>query len=240
MSPQARALQMGRIGALGAMAAMRRAFALPDWIGLLYLDYRRYRAAGQSWLETLFFTQGFWASCVYRICHALVEWLPAGVPRMLGKTLAAALQKAVEIATGICIPVNCEIGGGLYFPRFGGIILSHGSIGRHCTIEQTVTLGIAGKGPSRGHPTIGNRVFIGAHALIVGKITIGDDAVIFPGSVVTRPVPGRAVVMGHPASVVSHEGSFQIVIYDGMEEDPERRASLEGARGELKPVVRKL
>ena len=85
-------------------------------------------------------------------------------------------------------------------------------------------------GKSRSQPaTIGNRVFIGAGAMIVGKITIGDDAHIFPGSVVTRSVPPRAVVMGYPARVVSHDGSFDLIIYDGMEHDPARRAALENA-----------
>jgi serine O-acetyltransferase len=90
-----------------------------------------------------------------------------------------------------------------------------------------VTLGIAGRGEERGRPTICNRVFIGAGAMIVGKITIGDDAYIFPGSVVTRAVPPRAIVMGYPAKVVSYDGSFDWIVYDGMEHDPQRRESLE-------------
>lgn len=214
------------VGSLPKPAA-RRALRVPEWLRLLYLDYRRYRAAGQSCLGTLFLTQGFWANCVHRSCYALVTGLPSGPLRALAKTLAAVAQKAIEILTGICIPNKCEIGGGLYFPRFGAIILSHGSIGANCTIEQNVTLGIAGRGEGRGHPTIGNRVFIGAGSMIVGKITIGDDAYIFPGSVVTRPVPPRAVVMGYPAKIVSHDGSFDWIAYDGMEHDAERREALD-------------
>jgi serine O-acetyltransferase len=61
----------------------------------------------------------------------------------------------------------------------------------------------------------------------VGKITIGDDVMICPGSFVTRSVPPRAVVMGNPAKVVSYEGSFESIVYDGMEDDPARRAALE-------------
>jgi serine O-acetyltransferase len=196
------------------------------WWRLLYLDYRRYRAAGRSAAATIFLTQGFWASAVYRVSHAFVDTLPEGVLQTAARALAALAQKAVEIFTGICIPRDCEVGAGLYLPSFGGIILSHGAIGENCTIEHNVTLGIAGKGEERGRPTIGNRVFVGAHSMIVGKITIGDDAVIFPGSIVTRPVPPRAVVMGHPARVVSSEGSFEWIVYDGMDGDPQRRAAL--------------
>ncbi|MFN2645947.1 MAG: serine O-acetyltransferase [Burkholderiales bacterium] len=213
-------------GALGKRATRRR-FWLPEWCRLLYLDYRRYRAAGRSPLATVFLAQGFWASVVYRASHAFVDWMPNGLLRSAAKTMAAVLQKVMEIVTGICLPRDAEIGGGLYLPSFGGIILGRGSIGENCTIEQNVTLGIAGRGSERGRPTIGNRVFIGAGAMIVGKIMIGDDAYIFPGSVVTRPVPPRAVVMGYPARIVSYDGSFDWVVYDGMEHDPKRRAALE-------------
>jgi len=219
------------LDAVAGKAAARGRWRPVRWWRLLYLDYRRYRAAGESCLGTIFLAQGFWASCVYRASRALVESLPSGgALQAAARVLAAAAQKAVEIATGICIPRNTEIGGGLYFPRFGSIILSHGDIGANCTIEQNVTLGQAGKGASRGMPTIGNRVFIGAHSMIVGRVTIGDDALIFPGSIVTRSVPPRAVVMGYPARVVSHDGSFDWIAYDGMEDDPERRDSLEKSR----------
>jgi len=214
------------VDALGKRPA-RRVLRAPEWCRLLHLDYRRYRIAGHSPMATLFLTQGFWASVVYRACHALVEWLPGGVLRGAAKTLSAILQKMVEIVTGICLPRDADIGGGLYLPSFGAIILARGSIGENCTIEQNVTLGIAGRGEERGLPTIGNRVFIGAGSMIVGKITIGDDAYIFPGSVVTRSVPPRAVVMGYPARLVSHDGSFDWIVYDGMEHDPSRRESLE-------------
>jgi len=205
----------------------RRILRMPQWCWLIRQDYRRYRAAGHSALGTVFLTQGFWASCVYRTFHALITSLPSGPLRSVAKTLGAFVQKAIEIVTGICIPNKTEVGGGLYIPRFGGIILSHGSIGENCTIEQNVTLGIAGRGEERGHPTIGNRVFIGAGSMIVGKITVGDDAYVFPGSVVTRAVPPRAVVMGYPARIVSYDGSFDWIAYDGMEQDAGRRESLE-------------
>src|SRR3954471_8641004 len=108
--------------------------------------------------------------------------MPRGLPRSAAKTLAAVAQKLMEILTGICLPRDAEIGGGLYLPRFGGIILGRGLIGANCPIEENVKLGIAARGDERRLPTIGNRVFIGAGAMIVGKITVGDDAYIFPGS----------------------------------------------------------
>jgi len=87
-------------------------------------------------------------------------------------------------------------------------------------------MGFAGQGEERGTPVLGDRVFVGPHAIILGKITIGDDALISPGAVVLRSVPPRAVVLGNPARVVSYDGSFEIIKYDGMEADVERIASL--------------
>ena len=228
MTSQGRAVRgtdTGRAGPSIQRPALRLRF--PRWARLLHQDYRRYRAAGESALGTIFLAQGFWASMVYRTTHALVEWLPDGIARTIARTAGGALQKGIEIVAGICVPRDCEIGGGFYIPRFGGIILSHGPIGENCTIEQSVTIGGAGKGDEWGMPTIGNRVFIGAHSIVVGKITIGDDAMICPGSFVTRSVPPRGVVMGNPAKVVSYEGSFEAIVYDGMEDDPERRSALE-------------
>lgn len=205
--------------------------SVPAWCIAIYRDYRRYRAAEESFLTTVFLTQGFWASCVYRFARGIVVPSHPGLLRVPAKIVSAALQKGIEIITGICIPRECDIGQGLYIGHYGTIILpSQGCLGCNCNIAHTVTFGIAGSGANRGVPSIGDRVFIGAHSVVVGKISIGDDAMVCAGSVVTRSVPARAVVMGNPAKVISYKGSFEHVLYDGMESDPERCASLQRAR----------
>ena len=199
------------------------------WWRHLYLDFKRYEATGDSW-GTILLSQGFWASSVYRLSRAALR----GAPRFLRlpvRVVAVLAQKLMEIVTGICIPAKCEIGEGLYIGHYGGIILPrHGRIGHNCSFAQNSTIGVAGTGENRGAPVIGNRVFVGAHSVVVGKITIGEDAMICAGSIVTRSVPPRAVVMGNPARVVSYDGSFDHVCYPGMEGDPDRLASLEAAR----------
>jgi serine O-acetyltransferase len=197
------------------------------WWRHIRIDFRRYRATGDS-VGTILLSQGFWASSVYRISRAAVVGArPAFLRRPL-RVLATLAQKVVEIVTGICIPAKCDIGEGLYIGHYGAIILPrHGTIGHNCSFAQNSTIGVAGTGENRGAPTIGNRVFIGAHSVVVGKITIGEDAMICAGSIVTRSVPARAVVMGNPARVVSYEGSFDHVLYDGMEGDVDRSASKE-------------
>lgn len=199
------------------------------WWRHIHLDFRRYQATGDSW-GTILLSQGFWASTVYRLSRAGLRGSP-GWLRLPVRILAVLAQKLMEIVTGICIPAKCEIGEGLYIGHYGGIILPrHGRIGHNCSFAQNSTIGVAGTGDNRGAPTIGNRVFVGAHSVVVGKITIGEDAMICAGSIVTRSVPARAVVMGNPARVVSYDGSFDHVCYPDMENDPDRLASLEIAR----------
>src|SRR5262249_2745890 len=160
-------------------------------------------------LRTLFLTQGFWASSIYRMGRAVLRRSRVLAP------LVATAQKLVEIVTGISIPAQCEIGDGLYIGHYGSIILPpQARLRPNCSLAQSVTIGIAGGGEDRGAPTIGNRVFIGAHSVIAGRITVGDDAVVCAGSVVSRSVPARAVMMGNPARVVSYDGSFDYVYYD--------------------------
>lgn len=198
------------------------------WWRHIRRDYRRYAMTGDPPLRTVFLSQGFWASCVYRLCRAMLHGALPRWLRALLRPLAALLQKATEIVTGISLPAACEIGEGLYIGHFGGIVLSSGvRLGHNCSIAQNVTLGSVGAGTGAGAPTLGNRVFIGAHSVVVGGITVGDDAMICAGSMVNRPVPARAVVLGNPARVISYEGSFDYVLYDGMDVDPARRVSLD-------------
>lgn len=204
-----------------------RARAKP-WYRLLYRDYRRYRASDESFFRAVFCSSGLWATAFYRVSRAVVspirpEWL-----RRLARAAISVIQKFVEIATvGIFLPLECEIGEGFYIGHHGTTILpAHGSLGENCNLAHSVTIGLAGAGEKRGAPRIGNRVFFGTQCVVAGKIDIGDDVMICAGSIVTRSIPPRAVVVGNPGRVVSFDGSFEHVVYDGMEHDPARIASL--------------
>ena len=197
------------------------------WWRHVHRDFRRYRATGRSFAAALL-SQGLWASCVYRLACA-AQRLPRPVRALLSPLFALA-QKIVEIVTGVSIPPSCEVGEGLYIAGMGPVVFAPGvRMGHNCNLGNSVTLAESAMKGVRGLPTIGNRVFIGAHAVVAGKVVVGDDAVIGAGAVVTRPVPARAVVLGNPARVVSREGSFQYVVYDGMRADPARNASISSA-----------
>ena len=98
-----------------------------------------------------------------------------------------------------------QIDGGLYIGHPYGITINHNAIiGRNVNIHKGVTIGRENRGKREGVPTIGNNVWIGINATIVGKITIGDDVLIAPNSFVNCDVPSLSVVFGNPC-VIKHE-----------------------------------
>jgi serine O-acetyltransferase len=196
---------------------------------LIYSDYRRYRATGSTrpW-RLIFFTQGLWASTIYRLSHWLYARVTLPGLRPVARCACQIARKIVEIVTGISLPPECEIGPGLYIGHFGTIIVAPKvRIGANCNLSQGVTLGFGGRGRRGGYPTIGDRVFIAVNAVVLGDIEVGDDAVIGAGAVIVRPVPPRAVMVGNPARIASLKGSFDFIQYDGMEDDPERCPNIE-------------
>ena len=75
-------------------------------------------------------------------------------------------------------------------------------IGKNVTLRHCVTLGDKGKSGS-GAPVLEDGVEVGAHAVIIGHVTVGANAIIGAAAVVTRDVPPGAVVVGNPARVLS-------------------------------------
>jgi serine O-acetyltransferase len=195
----------------------------------VYSDYRRCRATGDgSWIDIIFFHQGFWATCIYRLAKAVRSRIQMRALRMIPSFGLRIVEKMIEIVTSISLPSECEIGPGLYVGHFGPLILnSQVRIGRNCNLSQGVTIGVAGRGDKRGSPILGDRVYVGPNAILIGKITIGNDAAVGAGAIVTKSVPPGAVVAGNPARILSYKGSFDFVRYDGMDSDPERIAAME-------------
>jgi serine O-acetyltransferase len=109
---------------------------------------------------------------------------------------------------GFDISPGTSIGPGLYIGHFGGVVISpYAVLGANINIAQGVTIGATSRGERRGAPTLEDRVWVGANAIIVGKIIIGQEALIAPGAYVNFDVPLRAVVMGNPGKIVSYAGS---------------------------------
>ena len=98
-----------------------------------------------------------------------------------------------------------KIGRGLYIGHTSGITINHEvTIGDNCNIHRGVLIGQENRGTRKGVPAIGNCVWIGVNAVIVGKVTIGDDVLIAPNSFVNCDVPSHSVVFGNPC-VIKHK-----------------------------------
>jgi serine O-acetyltransferase len=130
---------------------------------------------------------------------------PARLPALL---LGLWLTRA-KWRFGFDLHPDTEIGPGLLLSGHpGGIVVnSEARIGRNCNLGHGVTLGKTNRGERAGVPVLGDRVWVGAGARIVGRVTIGDGAVIGPNAVITTDVAPDAVVVVPRPEVVSQKGS---------------------------------
>lgn len=147
------------------------------------------------------FKYNFWMrTCAYTRTQPLLHVLVYPVARRL---LTHYTYKF-----GISIPFETTVGSGFYIGHFGGIVVNEKSvIGRNCNISHGVTLGESNRGEKKGCPVLGDNVYIGPGAKIVGAVRIGNDVAIGANCVVTKDIPDHAVVVGIPGRVISEEGS---------------------------------
>lgn len=163
-------------------------------------DFERLREIkGRSFwmalLDALLFDSGFQALVAHRMAHALVR---RGVP-----VLPAVCRRWAVGACGVDILPRADIGGGCIIPHGIGLVIGGRTvIGEDCTLLHGVTLGEA-RFDELDCPRVGDRVTLGAGAIVLGGITLGDGAMIGAGSVVLSDVPPGAVVAGVPARVLS-------------------------------------
>jgi serine O-acetyltransferase len=175
---------------------------------LIKSDYKKYKKYGANFFVIFFLTQGFWALFQYRIAHYFHNKITIQPFRIVIMTIFYFWQKTIEIITGISIPASVKIGESFYIAHFGGILInSNAVIGNNCNISQGVTIGVSGLNEKRGVPIIGNNVYIGANAVVVGKISIMDNVVIGACSLVNSDVFENSVVLGVPAIKVSEKSS---------------------------------
>ena len=101
------------------------------------------------------------------------------------------------------LPVSVDAGEGLYIAHFGGVIINGGvSIGKYCKISHDVTLGTKGAGRGNDVPILGDNVYIGAGAKILGNVRIGDNVIVGANAVVIKDVPDNVIVTGIPAKII--------------------------------------
>lgn len=111
---------------------------------------------------------------------------------------------------GYQITPGTIIGEGFYIGHFGHVIISKFAvIGKNCNIAAGVTIGEASRGKLKGYPTIGNYVWMGTNAVIVGNINIGNNVLIAPGAYVNFDVPDNSIVMGNPGAIIPNENATE-------------------------------
>lgn len=115
------------------------------------------------------------------------------------RLMPSFLLRLISLFYGLEITVTQEIGGGLYIAHPYGTVIMPERIGKNCSIISNVTIGLRNE---RSFPVIGDNVFIGAGARILGGICIGDRVKVGANAVVIQDVPDDVTVVGIPAKVI--------------------------------------
>lgn len=118
---------------------------------------------------------------------------------------ARALSQATRFWTNIEIHPGATLGPRLFIDHGAGVVIGETAVvGADVTIYHGVTLGGTSLGPGKRHPTIGDRVTLGAGAKVLGNLTVGDDSRIGANAVLVRSVEDHSVVVGVPGQVIAH------------------------------------
>lgn len=113
--------------------------------------------------------------------------------------ITGIVMRHLHRAYGLEIAINVPIGGGLYIAHPTGCVIAPERIGQNCTIIAAVTIGMRN---TWEFPSLGNGVFIGAGARVLGGIIVNDGAIVGANAVVISDVPAGATAVGVPAKII--------------------------------------
>jgi serine O-acetyltransferase len=172
---------------------------LTGWQSTLRRDVRSILErdpAARSRLEIILSYPGLHALWGYRISHWL--W------KRKIKLISRLLSQLVRTLTGIEIHPGAIIGNGFFIDHGMGVVIGEtAEIGEDVTLYHGVTLGGTSLQKGKRHPTLGDRVVVGAGAKILGPIAIGSDTRIGANAVVVKSVPANSVVVGVPGQNIA-------------------------------------
>ena len=159
-------------------------------------DY--YRMSGKVWSLSI-------SSIIYILTHHNIRFIFWWRIRAKKNTfLSKYAYFKLSRKYGLEISPSAKIGSGLYMGHPYNITIGDGVvIGNNCNIHKGATVGVENRGIRLGAPKIGNQVYIGINACIIGKIQIGDDVLIAPGAYVYFDVPSHSLVIGNPGRIIS-------------------------------------
>jgi serine O-acetyltransferase len=123
--------------------------------------------------------------------------------------MARLLHRFSQAMAGVDLPTTIDAAPGLLVVHGWGLVVNwKARIGSNVTLFNGVVIGqkdtVTETGRRTRYPVIGNDVWIGPHAIVIG-VSVGDGAIIGPGSVVTKDVPAGCVVAGNPASILRRD-----------------------------------
>jgi len=130
----------------------------------------------------------------------------SGLWRLRIPVLPRLVSHFSRFITGIDIHPGARIGRGFFIDHGAAVVIGETAvIGDDVTLYQGVTLGGTGKERGKRHPTIGDRVVVGAGAKVLGGIEVGDDVYIGANAVVLRDVPPNCTVVGVPGRITRRD-----------------------------------
>ena len=167
----------------------------------IYEDMRAMRErdpAAKGWLEVLCCYPGLHAVWAHRVAHRC--WTGGGTGEQF---VARLLSQLVRLLTGVEIHPGADLGRRVTIDHGMGVVIGEtAEIGDDVHMYHGVTLGGATNEPVKRHPTVESGAQLGANATLLGDITIGENAAVGAGSVVTQDVEPGTTVVGVPAERV--------------------------------------
>lgn len=155
---------------------------------------RTHDPAARGPLETTVVYSGLHAIWVHRLTHRM--WRTEGL-----RFPARALSQLARVLTGVEIHPAATVGRRFFIDHGMGVVIgSTSEIGDDVMLYQGVTLGGRSLEKVKRHPTIGDRVTVGAGAKILGPITIGAGSAVGANAVVVKDTPPDSIVTGIPAT----------------------------------------
>jgi serine O-acetyltransferase len=191
--------------------------------------------AARSRFEVLTCYPGLHALWSHRVANALYRRRLYLMARIVSHTSRFFTQ--IEIHPG------AKIGRRFFIDHGSGVVIGEtAEIGDNVLIYQGVVLGGTSLEKKKRHPTIGNEVVIGAGAVLLGPIRVGDGAKIGAGSVVIHDVPPEKTVVGVPARVAGEHAHLLVDLEHANLPDPvlETLQHLLNEQQRLKKQVREL
>jgi serine O-acetyltransferase len=149
--------------------------------------------AARNALEVALGYPGVHAIWAHRVTHRMWRRRPLKLPARL-------LSQFTRFMTGVEIHPGARLGKRLFIDHGMGVVIGETTeVGDDVTLFQGVTLGGRSMSPGKRHPTLGDRVTVGAGAKVLGPLQIGDDVQIGANAVVVKDGPAGSVMVGVPA-----------------------------------------